>query len=314
MNSTIPSFSTTLEKHNLTLQRGKTQTLQINTGLLCNQACKHCHLDAGPGRNEIMDIETVKQLIDFQKRFSFQVVDITGGAPEMNPNLIYLIEHIAPITKKIMIRSNLIALFDQKDDCLLSALKEHKVIIVSSFPSLNQAQTDAQRGKGIFDKSIKALIKLNQYGYGKEGTGLDLNLVSNPTGAYLPSSQNATEERYRQILYKKWEIVFNNSFSFANMPLGRFKDWLVRSGNYDNYLAKLYDAFNHCTIENLMCKNLISVSWDGFLYDCDFNLAANLYKQDKKLHISQVDAASFENDKIAVDNHCFACTAGSGFT
>jgi len=205
-------------------------------------------------------------------------------------------------------------LFDLADDHLISALKKNRVVIVSSFPSLNHSQTDSQRGKGIFDKSIQALILLNQQGYGKEGTGLELNLVSNPTGAYLPSTQKATEKRYRQILGKKWGIVFNNAFSFANMPLGRFEDWLKRSGNLDEYMAQLYKNFNPCTITDLMCRNLISVSWDGFLFDCDFNLAANIHKGNKKTHISQIDAAGFENDMIAVDNHCYACTAGSGFT
>ncbi|RLC21723.1 MAG: DUF3641 domain-containing protein [Deltaproteobacteria bacterium] len=314
MADTIPSFLETLERHKLTLHRRTTEILQVNLGLLCNQACKHCHLDAGPDRKEIMDIQTVRQVIDFQRQCSFKIVDITGGAPEMNPNLVYLVEHISGITDTVMLRSNLSVLYDLKDDSLLSVLKKNKVTIVSSFPSLDHHQTDSQRGKGIFDKSIQALIMLNQHGYGQEGTGLTLNLVSNPTGAYLPSSQKATEKRYRDILYKKWKIIFNNTFSFANMPLGRFKDWLLRSGNYDDYMVELHKNFNPCAVTGLMCQNLISVSWDGFLFDCDFNLAATLYKNNEKTHISQVKTCSFENDKIAMDNHCYACTAGSGFT
>jgi len=314
MTETIPCFSQTLEQHDLVLLRKQTETLQINMGLLCNQACKHCHLDAGPNRTEIMDIKTIDQVIDFQKQCRFKVVDITGGAPEMNPNLCYLIENMSDLSDTIMLRSNLVALYDLKDDRLLSVLKNSKVIIVSSFPSLNPVQTDSQRGKGIFEKSIQALLLLNQHGYGKTGTGLDLNLVSNPTGAYLPSSQKATEKRYRDILKKKWGIVFNHAYTFANVPLGRFKDWLRRSGNHDAYLAQLHKNFNPCTITDLMCRNLISISWDGFLFDCDFNLAADLYMGNKKLHISQVNSCSFENDVIAVDNHCYACTAGSGFT
>lgn len=314
MTSIMPPFSQTLEQHGLVLQRKQTEILQINMGRLCNQACRHCHLSAGPDRTEIMDIQTVRQVIDFQKKNSFKVVDITGGAPEMNPNLVYLVENISGITDTVMLRSNLSALFDLKDDCLVSALKKNRVTIVSSFPSLNPGQTDSQRGKGIFGKSIQALIRLNQQGYGREGTGLELNLVSNPTGAYLPSAQKATEKRYREILYKNWGIVFNNAFSFANVPLGRFKDWLKTSGNYDAYMIGLYKNFNPCSITGLMCRNLISVSWDGFLFDCDFNLAANLYKGNEKTHVSQVNTRSFAADKIAVDNHCYACTAGSGFT
>lgn len=314
MADTIPSFSQTLEQHDLVLQRKPAEILQVNTGRLCNQACRHCHLAAGPDRKEIMDIHTIDQVIDFQKRCAFKVVDITGGAPEMNPNLTYLIEKIAALTDTVMLRSNLSALFDLENDRLLCALKKNKVTIVCSFPSLNQIQTDSQRGKGIFEKSIQALSMLNAHGYGKPGTGLELNLVSNPAGAYLPSSQEATEKRYREILLKKWGIFFNHAYTFANMPLGRFEDWLKKTGNYHDYLAELHKNFNPCTITDLMCRNLISVSWDGFLFDCDFNLAATLYKGNEKIHVSQVTTCSFEHEKIAVDNHCYACTAGSGFT
>lgn len=314
MTKIIPSFSQTLEKHGLILQRNHTETLQINTGLLCNQACKHCHLTAGPDRNEVMDLITIQHIIEFQKKATFKTVDITGGAPEMNPNLEYLIDNISKITDTVMLRSNLSALFDLKDDHLMSALKKNRVTIVSSFPSLNQSQADSQRGNGIFNKSIQALTLLNKLGYGRKESGLELNLVSNPTGAYLPSAQKATEKRYRQILHKKWGIIFNHAFTFANMPLGRFKNWLIKSGNYDDYMTLLHKSFNPCTISNLMCRSLISVSWDGFLFDCDFNLAANINKGSEKTHISQLNATSFKDDIIAVDNHCYACTAGSGFT
>ncbi|MCP3875685.1 MAG: radical SAM/Cys-rich domain protein [Desulfobacteraceae bacterium] len=314
MVANIPSFSQTLEQHGLVIKRKQTQILQINMGLLCNQACKHCHLTAGPDKKEIMDIKTVNHVLEFQKKGCFKVVDITGGAPEMNPNLVYLIENISNISESVMLRSNLSALFEFKDDRLINVLKRNHVTIVSSFPSLNSSQTDSQRGKGVFDKSIQALIMLNQHGFGQKGTGLVLNLVSNPSGAYLPSSQTATEKRYRKILYKKWGIVFNHAFSFANMPLGRFESWLQRSDNYTHYMVELHKHFNPCTLDNLMCRNLISVSWDGFLFDCDFNLAADIYKGNKKKHISQLASCSFENDKIALDNHCYACAAGSGFT
>ncbi len=166
----------------------------------------------------------------------------------------------------------------------------------------------------MFEKSIEALILLNDHGYGRKGTGLDLNLVANPVGAYLPSSQAATQKRYRDILLKKWGVTFNSAFSFANMPLGRFETWLKRSGNYEAYLRELYKNFNPCTLPGLMCRNLISVSYDGYLYDCDFNLAAGLPKGNRKRHISEIGICSFETDKIAVGNHCYACTAGSGFT
>ncbi len=314
MTNSIPSFSQTLSQHKLTLLHAATKTLQVNTGYLCNQACKHCHLSAGPNRKEIMSKTTIDQVINFQKRCAFETVDITGGAPEMNPDITYLVDNIAPLAGSTMFRSNLSALFDLKSNQLLDVLKKNKVTIVSSFPSLNLNQTDAQRGEGIFDKSIQALTMLNKHGYGQQGTGLELNLVSNPSGAFLPSSQTATQKRYREILQSKWNIVFNNAFTFANMPLGRFKNWLIKSGNYDAYLSKLHDSFNPCTITDLMCTSMISVSWDGFLFDCDFNLAANIPKGGEKLHITKVDNCDFSENKIAVENHCYACAAGSGFT
>ncbi len=314
MTDLIPSFSDTLKDQKLDLKRAPLEILQINTGLLCNQACKHCHLNAGPDRTQVMDKTTMDYIHDFQKQCRLKVVDITGGAPELNPNLDHLIKIMSGITETVMLRSNLSALYDRDDDMLLSILKKEKVTIVSSFPALNPSQTDSQRGKGIFDKSIKMLSQLNQIGYGQPGTGLELNLVANPAGAFLPSCQEATQKRYRQVLKDKWDIVFNNAFTFANMPLGRFKEWLVRSGNFDQYMNQLYGNFNACTIDGLMCRNLISVSWDGLLYDCDFNLAAELPKGNVKTHISQVSSCAFEFDEIEVADHCYACTAGSGFT
>jgi radical SAM/Cys-rich protein len=314
MPDILPSFSETLEQHGLTLERKETQILQVNMGRLCNQACRHCHLSAGPDKNEIMGHSTMDEVINFQRRCAVKVVDITGGAPEMNPALPYFMEKICEITPSVMFRSNLSTLLDSDREYLIPLLKKNRVTIVSSFPSLNQTQTDSQRGDGIFEKSIEALILLNEYGYGRKGTGLDLNLVANPAGAYLPSSQKSTEKRYREVLLKKWGITFNNAFTFANMPLGRFEAWLKRSGNYDSYLHELYNNFNSCTVAGLMCRNLISVSFDGYLFDCDFNLAAGLPKGNKKLHVSEIETCSFETDKIAVDNHCYACTAGSGFT
>lgn len=315
MSSTIPPFSRTLTEHQLSLERSAARILQINTGLFCNQACKHCHLDAGPDKKQLMSKETMDQIIHFQNRCRLSCVDITGGAPELNPELIYLIENMSPLAETTMLRSNLSALYDSPDRAdLIAVLKKHHVIVVSSFPAVNASQTDSQRGKGIFEKSIRMLEILNRQGYGQPDSKLLLNLVANPTGAFLPASQEATEKRYRKVLKEKWDIVFNQAFSFANTPLGRFKDWLERTGNYHHYMSELIKQFNPCTIEGLMCRNLISVSWDGYLFDCDFNLAAKLYKANKKTHISQVESCSFEKDEIAVADHCYACTVGSGFT
>lgn len=309
----FPDFDQTLKNHGLFLKRGKTLTCQINLGLLCNQLCKHCHLSAGPGRKEIMDLNTINQVIQFQKKIGCEVVDITGGAPEMNPHLPVLIEKMAGLTKTLMLRSNLSALYDTNGP-LLELLVKHRVTIVSSLPSLNLSQTDAQRGDGVFDKSIKALKLINDMGYGKKGSGLVLDLVSNPAGAFMPAPQATAEKRFRKVLKDKWGIVFNQLFTFANMPLGRFERWLKKKGNYEAYLNSLWKGFNPCTVDGLMCRNLISISWDGYLYDCDFNLAAQLPKGNLRTHVSEIEKIDFENQNIAVGNHCYACTAGSGFS
>jgi len=275
---TIDPFRQTLAKHGLTLERDQTTTLQVNVGLLCNQTCLHCHLSAGPGRKENMNSKTLDQIVDYAGRSSFEIIDITGGAPELNHNIVNLIERLSPLAPRIMIRSNLSALNDGGREHLFELFKEHRVVVVASFPSLNEAQTESQRGHGIFSISISALKKLNALGYGEDESRLELNLVSNPTGAFLPSSQPETERRFRQVLLKKWGIIFNNLFTFANVPLGRFRDWLLKSGNLENYIEKLASSFNPCAVEGVMCRTMVSVSWDGYLYDCDFNLARDTKK------------------------------------
>jgi len=311
---TIEPFRQTLAMHGLKLERDQTTTLQINMGLLCNQTCRHCHLSAGPGRKENMDSETADQITDYAKRCSFEVIDITGGAPELNHNLVNLIERLSPLAPRIMIRSNLSALNDGKRDHLFELFKEYGVVIVASFPSLNQAQTESQRGRGVFSMSVAALKKLNALGYGKDGSGLELNLVSNPTGAFLPSSQSETEKRFSQVLSKTWGIVFNNLFTFANVPLGRFSDWLLKSGNLDKYIEKLSSGFNPCAVEGVMCRKMVSVSWDGYLYDCDFNLASGLFMGGRKIHITEMPGPPESGSPIAGADHCYTCTAGTGFT
>jgi len=310
----VEPFRLTLSKHGLKMVRGDTSTLQINVGFLCNQACRHCHLSAGPGRKENMNMETANQVVDYASRSSFGTIDITGGAPELNPHLVHLIERLSPLTNKIMIRSNLSALNDGKREHLFEIFKEHRVVIVASFPSLNKGQMESQRGKGMFNRSIAALKKLNNLGYGKEGSGLELDLVSNPTGAFLPSPQSQTEKRFRQVLEKKWGIVINNLFTFANVPLGRFRDWLMQSDNLEKYIEKLASGFNPCAVEGVMCRTLVSVSWDGYLFDCDFNLAKKLYMGGRKIHVSEMSGPPKAGNPIAVADHCYTCTAGAGFT
>jgi radical SAM/Cys-rich protein len=310
----IVPFSSTLSTHGLTLTRDVTRTLQINTGLLCNQACRHCHLDAGPGRKENMHADTVREVLSYARRGRFETVDITGGAPELNPNIENLIKGASSLAPRIMLRSNLSVLNDGKREGLIELLTSLRVVIVSSFPSLNELQADAQRGGGVFEASINALKKLNQIGYGHDGTGLELNLVSNPTGAFLPPSQTATEDRFRNVLKKKWGIVFNSLFSFANVPLGRFRRWLLESGNYEGYMDRLYARFNPCAVDAVMCRTLVSVSWDGYLYDCDFNLARGLHMGGRRVHVSEMPGPPEEGTHIATADHCYTCTAGAGFT
>jgi radical SAM/Cys-rich protein len=308
------TFISTVEQHGLVLNREETKTLQINTGLLCNQVCRHCHLDAGPDRDEIMDLKTVKDVLSYASRCEFDVFDITGGAPELNPHIPFMIKHASSAVPRIMIRSNLSALNDGKRDHLFDLFKDHKVAVVASFPSFNKNQLESQRGKGIFEISIAALKRLNSLGYGDLSSDLELNLISNPTGAFLPSDQSRTEDRFRDVLKKKWGIKFTKLFNFANVPLGRFRKWLIKSGNLDSYINKLASGFNPCAIDGVMCRTLVSVSWDGFMYDCDFNLARGIPLGGQKTHVTDMNESPTPGSPIAVADHCYSCTAGSGFT
>jgi radical SAM/Cys-rich protein len=310
----LEPFRQTLAKHALKLERGKTTTLQINVGLLCNQFCRHCHLDAGPHRPEIMGAQTAEEVIAYAERSGFDIVDITGGAPELNPNIGTLIERLSSLAPRLMIRSNLSALEEQKRDEWTELLKDHRVVIVASFPSYNEAQSDSQRGRGAFQVSIDALRKLNAMGYGQGRTGLELDLVANPTGAFLPTPQGQMEQRFREVLKKEWGIVFDHLYSFANVPLGRFRQWLLQSGNLESYLQRLASNFNLCAVEGLMCRTLVSVSWEGYLYDCDFNLARDLSMGSRRIHVSHMQGPPEPGSPIAVGDHCYTCTAGAGFT
>ena len=310
----VESFRRTLFRHGLRLERGHTTTLQINVGLLCNQACKHCHLDASPKHTELIDDSTFRDVVAFARRGRFETIDITGGAPELHPKLIPMIETLSPLSGRLMVRSNLSALEDGNPDRFIDVFKKHRVVVVGSFPSPDQTQTEAQRGNGVFEKSIKALGRLNASGYGREGTGLELDLVSNPPGAFLPPAQAQAEERFKVLLRKKWGIVFNNLFTFANVPLGRFRGWLHESGNLKNYLERLASSFNPCVVDGLMCRTLISVDWEGYLFDCDFNLAAGLPVAGRRTHVSEMTGRPDPGTPIAVADHCYTCAAGSGFT
>jgi radical SAM/Cys-rich protein len=310
----VEPFSQTLARHRLELKRGQTTTLQINCGLLCNQTCKHCHLEAGPGRPEVMDKKTIEAVIAFARRGHFDIIDITGGAPELNENLVPLVEGVTPLAPRVILRSNLTALHLPARVHLLDLCSRHRLVIIASLPSPNIGQVESQRGRGVWEESIFVLKKLNARGYGQEGSGLELDLVANPAGAYLPASQAVAEKKFKSDLWKNQGVIFNNLYTFANVPLGRFRSWLMETGNFETYMQRLATSFNPCTIDRLMCRTLVSVSWDGYLCDCDFNQAAGLFLGEKKTHITEMKTPLPSGTPIAVADHCYACTAGPGFT
>ncbi|MCE5336655.1 MAG: arsenosugar biosynthesis radical SAM protein ArsS [Desulfobacteraceae bacterium] len=308
------SFSQSLSDRGLRLVRGKTSVLQVNIGLLCNLSCRHCHLEAGPARRELMNDGVARLVVDYARARRFAAVDITGGAPEMNPVLPYMLESLAPLASELILRSNLSLPVWEDGNPIPDLCTENRVTIVCSFPSVNLGQFVSQRGKDVFEKLAGNLRRLNAKGYGLPGTGLRLDLVSNPTGAFLPPEQSGIEKKFRRDLERNWGIVFSNLYTFGNAPLGRFSRWLHQTGNLDSYMQKLRSSFNPCTLSGLMCRSLLSVSWDGFLYDCDFNQAAGIPLGGKKVHISEIGDIPEEGTPIGVGEHCYACTAGSGFT
>lgn len=261
-----------------------------------------------------MDEKTCAAVVDLAARNRFQTIDITGGAPEMNPHLAGLIEGLAPLTPRTMLRSNLTAIGDGSRHHLIDLCRRLGVVIVASLPSLNKAQTDSQRGENVFERSIETLRWLNSLGYGHPGSNLELDLVSNSVGAFLPAPQDQAEKRFRRDLDAKWNITFNHLFAFANAPLGRYRRWLIRSGNHAGYMRRLASSFNPCTLPGLMCRTLMSVGWDGTLYDCDFNQAAGLFMGGRRTHVSSLEELPEPGSPISLGDHCYACTAGTGFT
>ncbi|MGE5284527.1 MAG: arsenosugar biosynthesis radical SAM (seleno)protein ArsS [Actinomycetota bacterium] len=310
----VEPFAAALERNDLSLVRGEITTLQVSTGYLCNFRCRHCHLEAGPDRKEIMSRETMGEVVSFARRFPFQVIDITGGAPELVPDLPFLIEGLAPLAPRLMLRANLSALSGAARESLLALCVAHRVVLVASFPSTNPSQADSQRGAGVTGRTIAMLKKLNDAGYGMEGTGLELDLVCNPVGAFLPVSQESAERKFRADMRRKWGIAFNRLFTFANVPMGRFRTWLQQTNNYERYMKTLVESFNPSAVDRLMCRSLLSVSWDGFLYDCDFNLGAGRPFGGQRTRVSDIRELPPPGAPIEVGDYCYACTAGSGFT
>ncbi|WP_424963965.1 arsenosugar biosynthesis radical SAM (seleno)protein ArsS [Ekhidna sp.] len=287
------------------------EIFQVNVGKMCNQVCAHCHVDAGPDRKEIMTKETMQQCLDALRDTDIKTVDLTGGAPEMNPDFRWFVEQITAMGKQVIVRCNLtIILANPKYNDLPDFFKKHRVNVVSSLPYFTAKRTDAQRGDGVFDKSIQALQMLNAVGYGKEGTDLKLDLVYNPAGAFLPGDQASLTAQFKKKL-REYGIEFNDLFAITNLPVSRFLEYLVKTEKYEDYMNELVNAFNPAAAEGVMCRNTLSVSWDGHLYDCDFNQMLEL-KVNAPSHISQFDIEALEKREIILNQHCYGCTAGAG--
>jgi radical SAM/Cys-rich protein len=287
---------------------------QVNVGKMCNQVCRHCHVDAGPDRKEIMTRETMQLCLDILANSSINTVDLTGGAPELNPDFRWFVDEIKKLGKHVMVRCNLtIILANKRFHDLPDYFKQHNIEVVSSLPFYTADRTDRQRGDGVFQDSIKALQMLNAVGYGQPGSGLMLNLVYNPAGAFLPPPQQALEREYKEALQKHYNIQFNNLYAITNMPISRYLDYLLESGNYETYMEKLTAAFNPAAALGVMCRNTISVSWDGYLYDCDFNQMLDLKVGCRESrHLRDFDPAALAGREIVVNQHCYGCTAGAG--
>jgi radical SAM/Cys-rich protein len=306
-------FDEKLAAYGMELRGSRVNALQINVGKLCNQVCKHCHVDAGPSRPEIMTRETVEQVLDAIRNFMISTVDITGGAPELNPSFRYLASQSRSLGCHVIVRHNLTVMFQPNQDDLPQFFRNQRIEVVSSLPYFLEQQTDAQRGRGVFETSIEALRRLNAVGYGVENSELILNLVYNPVGAFLPPPQQSIEADFKRELMGRYGISFSRLFTITNMPIKRFLEYLRRSGNEERYTRKLVEAFNPATIDALMCRNLISVDWTGKLYDCDFNQMLDLpVATDLPQTIAEFNPEKFAGHRIMTGSHCFGCTAGAG--
>jgi radical SAM/Cys-rich protein len=300
------------EIHGDGLRAADIAILQVNVGYACNMGCKHCHLSAGPHRTECMEMETIAQVLRVLKDSGIRTLDVTGGAPELNPHLRHLIGGARHAGAHVIVRTNLTVLLEPGMEDLPEFYRDHGVEVTASLPHFTGASVDRVRGAATFEKSLRVLRRLNGLGYGKEGTGLVLNLVYNPPGALLPGSQRELEDRYRKEFAGRG-IVFNSLFVFANMALGRFRDFLVRTKGLESYMAAVQKAFNPATLDGLMCRHLVSVRWDGTLFDCDFNQVPELPVEDAcPRHISAFDPGRLARRRIVTDEHCFVCTAGAG--
>jgi radical SAM/Cys-rich protein len=301
------------------IRRAELHTLQVNLGYKCNLSCTHCHVAAGPTRTEMMDRKTIDTLLSYIDSQNIKTLDLTGGAPEMNPDFRYLVTEARKRDVTVIDRCNLTILLEPGYEDMADFLAENKVEIVASLPCYSEENVDKQRGKGVYDGSIDALLKLNSLGYGKEGSDLVLNLVYNPGGAFLPPPQKPLEQDYKRELFDRFAIKFNELFTITNMPISRFGSVLLSKGEFNNYMGLLKSSYSEENLQSVMCRNLISIDWQGYVYDCDFNqmlempIVSSILKiASDRVHISELLNKNLEGDKIVVANHCYGCTAGQG--
>lgn len=292
----------------------KLEILQLNLGYMCNQVCAHCHVDAGPDRKEMMSRVTLKKCLQILQQTSVNTLDLTGGAPEMHPDFRWFVTEASKIgVKDFIVRSNLTILrANKKYYDLPEFFKVHNIHVVSSLPFYKKEKTDRQRGEGVFSQSIEALKALNKVGYGLSGSGLQLDLVYNPAGAFLAGNQQALEQDFKKALKKDFDIEFNQLFTITNLPISRFLEYLIASENYEDYMQRLVEAFNPAAVANVMCTNTLSVRWDGFLYDCDFNQMLDLKVASPVQHLNDFDLKQLQSRAVCISQHCYGCTAGAG--
>jgi radical SAM/Cys-rich protein len=311
----MPLFAERLQLGGQSLRRYGVDVLQVNLGRYCNLACIHCHVESGPTRKEMMSRENVDAVLQFLGRTRISTLDITGGAPELHPDFDDLVKSVHRLGTHVIDRCNLTVIFEPGKDYLPEFFKAYGVELVCSLPCYSQENVDKQRGKGTFDASIRALQLLNEIGYGQTGTDLVLNLVYNPVGPHLPPPQDKLEQDYKGMLSKQFNITFNHLYCLTNMPITRYATHLKLRGEYTRYKELLESNFNAASLDQVMCRKLISVGWNGLVYDCDFNQMLEMPMLDehgKPLHIASLELDQVSTREIAVGDHCYACTAGAG--
>lgn len=312
MHATLPLLQNTDFP---SITRNNLETLQVNLGYLCNQSCLHCHVNAGPKRKEIMGIKNIQEIIKFLSSNKIKKLDLTGGAPELNPHFRYLVKTATDMGVHVIDRCNLTVLHEPGQEDTADFLAQHKVEVVASLPCYLEENVDGQRGNGVFQTSIAAIKLLNISGYGLDNSGLELNLMYNPIGPNLPPSQVQLEQDYKRELKQRYNIIFNNLYTLTNMPIQRFGSTLISKGQFNEYMTTLRQAYQEENLNTVMCKSLISVDWQGYVYDCDFNQMLDMplkFSDNNKSHLSDLSKQNLNGAEILIADHCYGCTAGQG--